>query len=140
MKQVIICGAIVAADEIIAAQKELEAMGFAVEIPWGVKRYIGAGYQHMSEEARHENKKRHDLITAYYERIQKSDIVLVVNVEKRGIKNYIGGNTFLEMGFAHVLKKPLYVLNPLPDVSYRSEIDAMNLRVLNGKLSALSSK
>lgn len=62
---------------------------------------------------------------------------MVVNTEKDRKINYMGGNTFLEMGFAHVLGKPMYVLNPIPDVSYRDELEAMNLVVLNGNLGLI---
>lgn len=34
-----------------------------------------------------------------------SDAILVLNYDKKGIKNYIGGNTLMEMGFAHVHDK-----------------------------------
>jgi len=137
MKKVIICGSIAAADKIIVAQKELEERGFEVEIPWGVQRYIENDFKHTAEEKRNEWKKNNDLISRYYELIKEHDAVLVVNVEKCGTPNYIGGNTFLEMGFAHVLDKPLYVLNPLPDLPYLSEMQAMNHTVLNGDFSKI---
>jgi len=135
MKKVIICGSIAVADAIIKAKDELEARGFVVEIPWGVHRYIEAGNKHVAESERVQAKKEHDLIKRYFELIKEYDAVLVVNADKNGKENYIGGNTFLEMGFAHVLNKPLYVLNPLPDVSYRSELDAMKPMVLDGDLN-----
>ena len=78
-----------------------------------------------------------DLITRYYKKIQESDYVLIINVDKDDKKNYIGGNTFLEMGFAHVLGKPMYVFNDLPDVPYKDELEAMNLVVINGDLSLI---
>lgn len=139
MKKVIICGSIGVADDIIRVKEELEERGFLVEIPWGVQRYIEAGNQHVDEEERWQAKKEHDLIKRYFELMKAYDIVLVVNAEKNGQPNYIGGNTFLEMGFAHVLGKPLYVLNPLPEVSYRSELEAIKPVVLNGDLSNLQN-
>ena len=137
MKKVIICGSISASDEIIAAQKELEERGFEVEIPFGCKKYIENGYRHVAEEERAGDKKKHDLIRRYYELMKGYDIVLVVNAKKNGVENYIGGNTLLEMGFAHVLDKPLYVLNPLPDLPYLSELEAMSPTILNGDLSKI---
>ena len=62
-----------------------------------------------------------------------------MNTDKDGKSNYIGGNTFLEMGFAHVLGKSIYVLNPLPEVSYRDELDAMKPVVLNGDLNLIKT-
>lgn len=42
------------------------------------------------------------------------------------------------MGFAFVLYKPLYLLNEIPNVSYRDEIEAMMPIVLNGDLSKIT--
>ena len=56
---------------------------------------------------------------------------------QKGIAGYIGGNTFLEMGFAHVLGKPLYLLNHVPDVSYTDELEAMCPIVIDGQLDLI---
>jgi len=95
MKKVIICGSISAADEIIAVQKKLEAKGYEVETPEGVK-HLGMWGEDATTEEKTDRKIKHDLIRLYYEKIKVSDIVLVVNPEKKGIAGYIGGNTFLE--------------------------------------------
>jgi len=58
--------------------------------------------------------------------IKKSDAILVLNYDRKGIKNYIGGNTLMEIGFAHVLEKKIFLMNPIPDIEYyRSEIEAV---------------
>jgi nucleoside 2-deoxyribosyltransferase len=137
MKSIILCGSIACADEIIRVRDELGALGFDVEIPYGVHQYIENGFVHTPAEERAGDKKDNDLIKRYYELIKKYDAVLIVNVEKNGKLNYIGGNTFLEMGFAHVLEKPLFVLNPLPEVMYRDELEAMRPIVLNNNLNLI---
>src|SRR3989344_1094724 len=71
------------------------------------------------------------------EGVKNFDVVLVVNPEKRGVQGYVGGNTLIEMAFGHVLGKKLYVLNPLPELSYTSEILAMQPVVINGNLSMI---
>lgn len=88
------------------------------------------------ESAKH--KIEGNLIRRYFDNIKSVDAVLVINEEKRGIKNYIGGNTFLEMSFAHVLDKKIFLLNPIPDISYAEEIVAMQPIVINGDLSKLN--
>ena len=135
--KIIICGSITAAEEILDIQTKLKAAGHEVEIPHGVKNkeYWGRTEIAISEKAG--DKVKNDVIRAYYEKIKNYDAVLVVNVDKRGIKNYIGGNTFLEMGFAHVLNKKLYCLNPLPDLPYTAELEAIQPIILNGDLSKL---
>jgi predicted RNA-binding protein with PUA domain len=58
-----------------------------------------------------------------------------VNNEKKGTKNYIGGNCLMEMGMAHVNFKKIFLLNNIPDnSSYLDEIIAMDPICLNGEL------
>ncbi|OGQ22975.1 MAG: hypothetical protein A3I05_06060 [Deltaproteobacteria bacterium RIFCSPLOWO2_02_FULL_44_10] len=63
-------------------------------------------------------------------------IILVLNYDKNGIKGYIGGNSFLEMGFAYIQKKPIYLLNEIPEIAfYDTEIKAMKPIVIYGELA-----
>ena len=139
MKKVIICASISAADDVLAAKKKLEEKGYEVEIPEGVKHLADWEGSQASLEEKAERKVKHDLIRGYYEKMKNYDIVLVVNPEKKGVQGYIGGNTFLEMGFAHILNKPLYVLHEIPDLPYASEILAMQPIVLQGDLSKIQT-
>ncbi len=81
---------------------------------------------------------KQNTIKYFYERIKEVDAVLVLNFDKRGIKNYIGGNVFLEMGFANILDKRIFLLNDVPEMFYRDEIKAMQPIVLNGDLSKIA--
>src|SRR3990167_11455953 len=137
MTKVIICGSISATEEILEAKKQLEQMGHEVEIPKGVKSLELRNRTEVSTEEKAEDKVRGDLIRGYFEKMKNYDAVLVVNPEKRGVQGYIGGNTLIEMAFGHVLGKKLYVLNPLPELSYTSEILAMQPVVINGNLSMI---
>src|SRR5438067_2146636 len=51
-----------------------------------------------------EQKYNLDAITEFWNQMQDADALLVLNLDKNGVKNYIGGNTLMEIGFAHVLK------------------------------------
>lgn len=134
--KVIICGSISAIDEIVAAQQQLEEMGHEVEVPEGVKHAHMRRLEGPAEE-KADVKIKYDLIRGYYEKMKKYDAVLVVNPEKKGIVGYIGGNTLIEMAFAHILKKKLYCLHPLPVLSYTSEIMAMQPVILDGDVSRI---
>lgn len=80
-------------------------------------------------------KKAHDYIRQHFNHIMQSDAILIVNMEKRGIKNYIGGNVLMEMGQAYVNNKKIYFLNSLPtDLPYLEEIIAMEPICLDGDL------
>ena len=79
-----------------------------------------------------------DAIREFWRLMQDADALLVANYDKHGIKNYIGGNSFLEMGFAHVLNQKLYLLNPVPEMPhYKTEIIAMRPTIINGDLSKI---
>jgi len=137
--KIIICGSISAADEIIRVKKELESMGHVVEIPEGVKRPELRSVDTTTSLERADVKIKHNLIREYYEKIKNYDIVLIVNPEKNGIKGYVGGNTFIEMAFGYVLNKKIYCLYPLPELSYKDEMIAMQPIILNGMLDKLNS-
>jgi hypothetical protein len=135
--KIIICGSISVAEEILRVKKELETLGHKVEIPEGVKRPEIKAKTEASMSEKAEIKVKYDLIRGYYEKMKNYDAVLVVNPDKKGIEGYIGGNTFLEMAFAHILQKPLYCLYPLPEMDYSAEILALQPVVLNGNLKIL---
>ena len=131
--KIIICGSISVSKEILKVKRELESLGYEVEIPEGVKKpELARTKASISEKA--DVKIKFDLIRGYYQKMKNYDVVLVVNPGKNGVKGYIGGNTFLEMAFAHVLNKKLYCLYPVPNLSYTSEILAMQPIILNGNL------
>ena len=81
---------------------------------------------------------KYDSIRAYWDIINNCDCILVANYDKKRIKNYIGGNSFLEMGFAHVLRKKIFLLNDIPKMIYIDEIKAMQLGALQGISNKLS--
>jgi hypothetical protein len=81
-------------------------------------------------------KIQNDYIRQHYKHILESNAVLVVNLEKRGIKNYIGGNVLMEMGMAYVNDKKVFLLNDIPaeEIPYLDEIIALSPICLNGRL------
>lgn len=84
-------------------------------------------------------KHNQDAIREFWRIMQGAHGILVANYDKHGIRHYIGGNTFLEMGFAHVLDQKIFLLNPIPDMPhYRTEIEAMRPIVLHGNLTKIS--
>lgn len=86
-----------------------------------------------------DQKNNKDAIRDFWKSMQGADAVLALNLDKNGIKNYIGGNTFLEIGFAHVLNQKIFLLNPIPDIQfYKTEIEAMKPIILNGDLSRIA--
>jgi len=80
-------------------------------------------------------KRKHDYLRVHYQHILESDAILIVNLTKNGLENYIGGNALIEMGQAYVNNKKIFLLNDLPkDSSYIDEIEAMDPICLHGNL------
>ena len=85
-------------------------------------------------------KRENNYLKVHYQHIQESDAILIVNLEKNGARNYIGGNALIEMGQAHVNDKKIFLLGDIPaDSSYVDEITAMNPICLYGDLKNIGS-
>lgn len=83
-------------------------------------------------------KRENNYYKVHYKHILESDAILCVNLEKNGIKNYIGGNVLIEMGQAYVHDKKIFLFNAIPSgLSYDDEIIAMDPICLNGDLSKI---
>lgn len=84
-------------------------------------------------------KNNMDAIREFWKAMQGANAVLVLNYDKNGIKNYIGGNTLMEIGFAHVLNQKIFLLNPIPEIPYyKSEIEAVKPVIINGDLTKIN--
>ena len=85
-------------------------------------------------------KRENNYLKEHYDGIMKSDAILIVNAEKNGVKNYIGGNVLIEMGQAFVNNKKIFFLYGMPDKSaYLDEIQSMDPICLEGDLSNIAN-
>lgn len=135
--KIVICGSMSSACQMVDAKKELLRNNHEVILPVNTEQYAEKVLAEESAQESTKNKIEKDLIRDYYEKIKKADAVLVINVDKRGVIGYIGGNSFLEMGFAHVLNKKIFILNEIPKMIYTDEILAMQPVMLKGDLSRI---
>ncbi len=124
--KIAICASMVFAEKMVQVKRQLEEIGHTVYISQFAEGYLGKA-EKEKEKLAVQDKNEHDAIRKFWEIIKQSDAILVLNYDRRGIKNYIGGNTLMEIGFAHVLNKQIFLMNPIPDIEYyRSEIEAVN--------------
>ncbi len=126
-----ICASMTLARRIREVQRDLEKLGHTVLVPVEVEEF---DYQQATTAERAELKRNFDLIREHWRKIQKSDAILVLNETAKEIEHYIGGNSFLEMGFAHILGLPIYLMHHVPEMPYSSEMDAMDPVVIEGDL------
>jgi len=133
--KVTICGSMIFNQEMKDYKTKLEALGFEVAIPKQINDNFD--YNDSNTEQRTKRKIELDLINAHYKEIISSEAILILNFEKKGIPNYIGGNTFLEMGFAFVNNRDIFLMNPSPDLPYRSEIEGMQPIIINSDINKI---
>jgi len=69
-------------------------------------------------------------------RDQKTYCILVVNLDKHGVSNYIGPNTFAEIAVALAHYKKVYLYQGVPEF-YREELNAWQALCLDGSLNQL---
>lgn len=141
--KIAICGSLDFTYEIKKLADELCALGLEVSIPISSEKILQGEFSLEEIKSEKENGTfseraiQYDSIRAYWQKIKDADAILIANYDKKGITNYIGGNSFLEMGFAHVLDKSIYLLNDIPQMIYSDELRAMQPVVLHGDLTKI---
>lgn len=123
--------------EMVEIAYKLKQGNHEIILPLNAEKYADGRLKGETSHESTKNKIDDDLIRNYYDEIKNAGAVLVANFDKNGIQNYIGGNSFLEIGFAHVLKRPVFLLNDIPNMPYSDEIKAMQPIILNGDLSKI---
>lgn len=124
-------------EKMLAVRDKLISMGHDAFVTTFAQSLIGKSDEEK-ERIKLYQKKNKDAIREFWRLMQDADAILVVNLEKNGIKDYIGGNTLMEIGFAHVLNQKIFLLNPIPDIPYyKSEIEAVKPIIINGDLSKI---
>lgn len=132
VKHLIICGSMQFYAEMKACQDYLRSSGIVAIIP----KDEGSLPQIMSEEEFRLFKKR--VSSAYLRKIRDKETaaVLVYNAPKKGIDNYIGANTFVELAMAFAWNRSIYLLNDIYK-PYEDELEAWDAICLNGDLNIL---
>ncbi len=131
--KVCVCCSLSFTDKVKGIAKELEKLGHEVLLPNGVM--IDAIHKPNFDPVAAKHDNGYDAIREHFKKIKDSDAVLVCNYAKNDVENYIGANTFLEMGFAYYINKPIFALNPLPDYKYvNDELLSFGVKNINGDL------
>ena len=123
---------------------ELEKQGFTVLVPETAKIMQARNDYEVSHyktwfAAEDDYPEKGRLIRTHFKEVAKGDAILVINDEKHGKPNYIGGNVLMEMSLAFWLEKPIFILYDFPEeTSYLEELKGMLPTLLHGDLSKLS--
>jgi hypothetical protein len=137
--KITVVGSVKFADKLVEVCEQLKKLGHEPIMHEEMYNIANGTAQQLIDEINKDHaaaKKKYDFIRIWHDLIKSGDAILVCNFDSKGIKNNIGGNTFLEIGFAHVEGKKIFLLNPIPEeVSYVDEIKAMVDVVLDGNLN-----
>ena len=124
-------------DKMLEVRGKLRELGHDAFITDLHKTMIGKTHEEIEKIKLHQ-KYNMDAIREFWNAMQGADAVLVLNYDKNDIKNYVGGNTLMEIGFAHVLNQKIFMINPVPEMPHcKSEIEAVKPIIINGDLSKI---
>jgi hypothetical protein len=144
MKIITICSSANFYKQVVVVQEELEKLGYTVLIPATAIKMKQSGdfnvehYKTWFGDANDYHKKT-ALMRGHFDEVNKGDIILVLNYEKHGVENYIGGNVLMEMALAFYQNKPIFVMNDIPsESSFLEEIIGLGAIPLHGNLAELA--
>ena len=129
--KITICGSMMHEPRMAAAAEELRSLGYDVEKPNVVEGHVYADNLDANADL------KRGFIDEHFRKIDTSDAILVINEGKNGVAHYIGGNTLIEIAYAYAQGLEIFLLNPVPEVSYADEVRGMNPIILDGDLSKI---
>ncbi len=123
--------------ELVDIEKQLEDRGFTVNIPVSaqlMKKSNDFAVNHF--KGVQSNEQRGKFIRTNFKKISESDILLVINNEKNGMKGYIGPNVLMEIGMAFYFQKKIYIWNPIEETaSCKEELSTFDVEFINKNLN-----
>ena len=121
-------------DRVPKFQKQLEEMGHHITLPNSIENPDKEGEMRMQGKEVHAAWKR-ERFAETAAKVAYVDAVLVLNFEKNGQANYIGGATFLEVYDAFIAGKKIFFFNPLPEGMLFDELNGMSPILIQNDLS-----
>jgi hypothetical protein len=145
--KITICGSIAFYKEMEETKGLLEALGHEVKLPPASftddngKNISASQYYQIRKTSANGEKwvwdRKEMAMKLHFDKVAWSDAIVVLNYSKNNIAGYVGANTLMEMGLAMHLNKKIYLLNSIPEISYKEEILGMKPTVINGDLNKI---
>ena len=135
--RIVICGSMAFAKEMLETKKSLEDAGHEALIPSDTEDCV----KNPELNSDLEHCIRTQIDKECFDKIERSDAILVLNYPKNGIDRYVGGATLMEIGLARHLDKKIFLLYDIPredQLRYALEIKITEPTILNGNLSRIS--
>lgn len=145
--KITLCGSIAFIDEMLETKEKLEKIGHEVKLPpteiidnngkpMSVKEYYAIRKTTQEIDGWIWEKKA-EAMRNHFDKVIWAEAILVLNYDKNEVPCYVGANTLLEMGLAFHHNKRIFMLNEIPEVSYKEEILGMQPIVINNNLGLI---
>lgn len=131
-RKIVLCGSMTFYSEMLQVQNHLENAGIAAWLPDPEDNRV----TFLGPDDYDLFKRRASLAHLRRVRHRISFGVLVINLDKRGVRDYIGPSTFAEIAMARAFSKRVYLLGNYPAV-YSDELTAWGVMALNGRLDRM---
>ncbi|MDP4000574.1 MAG: hypothetical protein Q8Q11_04100 [bacterium] len=118
-------------------KKALEESGHQITLPNSFEE-PGREDKLKAGDPRRHAKWKAEMLREQERKIKANDAILVINIDKREQRNYVGGATFLEMFKAFELGKKIFLWNDIPEGMLRDEILGFEPIVIKQDLSLVS--
>jgi predicted adenylyl cyclase CyaB len=123
-------------DKIPEIKEELEKAGHIITLPGSFDKPL------REEDMKKLGSKEHSewkqgMMRLHEPKVKANDAILVLNFEKNGQPNYIGGATFMEVVKAWEFNKRIFFYNPIPENIFTDELKAINPTVINKNISLI---
>lgn len=125
--------------DLVKIEKKLLDRGWVVNIPISAERMKKTNDFEVSHFKNiFSPRQKAKFIQRNFQKIMESDVILVINNEKNGIKGYIGANVLMEIGLAFYGKKKIYIWNSvLNNAPYKEELLAFAVKFVNRNLAKI---
>jgi len=123
-------------NQIEPIKKVLENKGYVITLPNSYENPFREVEMKQIGDSDHA-KWKGEMLRLQKQKVVTNDAILVLNFEKNGQVNYIGGATFLEIYMAFELGKKIFLYNPIPEGILKDELLGMNPVIINGDLNLI---
>ena len=133
-----IIGSMHFSEKMLDVAKELKLRGHQPILSNFVESFIGKDDKDK-ESIKLRQKFEEDAMKIDWASMKEADALLVINLERHGIPNYIGGNTLFELAAGYFSGKKIFFYNQIPNMPYcKSELEAVKPVILDGDLAKIN--
>lgn len=138
--KIFLCSSYKFVKEYVELAKQLETLGHTVILPEQTNEYLSGSItgNNRTEKENKEQIKQWRLQSC--DKIKEADCLLVANYEKNWIPWHIWSAVFMKMSIGFYLRKPIYILNSLPNTKQLKSVEEISIMwpiILNGDITKI---